>query len=199
MPTLRIDLATRVLNDDMSVQPVHPGARYAFYRTVLRRKALPVDVPFLEIEDGKGVPSAQAIAPMLERARQMRRGAPRPKPDTRTPRPPMDLERYSTALDLDVGAKGARTRLRNAANDILWGLPKGTLVVIPGRKNVDDAPLVELKSRTARRRQVNARGPYTGFPLTARNVRDVTRVPTLEVPGGDITNARTSNAIRPTG
>ena len=53
MPTLKIDLATRVLDDQMQVNLIHPGARYAFYDEVSQNSLLPVDLPFFDVPDGQ--------------------------------------------------------------------------------------------------------------------------------------------------
>ena len=131
LPTLKIDLATRIFDDQMQVQLIHSGARYAFYDAVSQNSVLPVDLPFLDIPNGRAVPDADQISPMLERAKVMRRWAKRPKSEARTLMPAQDLDHYRVGLNLGARAQGARTRLRNAAQKIFWDMPEGSLAVIP--------------------------------------------------------------------
>ncbi|WP_322889334.1 MULTISPECIES: hypothetical protein [unclassified Yoonia] len=183
----------------MEVNLIHPGARYAFYEDVSQRSLLPVDLPFLDVPDGQGLPEADQIAAMLERARVMRRWAKRPKSKARAPRPPENLDHYRTGQDFEAGAQGARTRLRNAANEILWELPEDSLVVIPERAITGKAVLAELGSRTANRVRVQGRGHYTGLNFLSRPVKIVSKVPMLTLPADVVAAARSTSAIQAIG
>lgn len=114
----------------MQVNLIHPGARYAFYNDISQSSLLPVDLPFFDIPNGRSVPDADQISPMLERARVIRRWAKRSKSEAHTPQPSRDLDFYRTGLNLHAGSQGARARLRNAAQKILWEMPESSLVVI---------------------------------------------------------------------
>ncbi|MCK0101978.1 hypothetical protein [Pseudohalocynthiibacter sp. F2068] len=196
MPILKIDLATRVLDDQMQVNLIHPGARYVFYDNVIQNSLLPVDLPFFDVPDGQPVPDADQIAPMLERARIMRRWAKRPKSEARTPRPSRDLDFYRTGLNLVAGAQGARTRLRNAAQEILWDMPESSLVVIPQKGISGKAVLAELGSQNAARSRVQGHGHYAGLEFLARSVTVVNKVPMLALPADVLGAARSTSAVQ---
>lgn len=195
MPTLKIDLSTRILSDDMKVYLVHPGAKYTFWETVLHQSILPTDVPYLTVEDGKGVPEAEIIAPMLERARTMRKWAKRPIAEADKPRPPMDLDYYRVGLDLEAGAQGARTRLRNSAQKILWSIPEGSLIVVPSQRITGSALLAEAGPREAARSTVAGHDHYHGMEFLARPLNNVRKVPMLALPGSVVASARSTSIV----
>ena|GEM_PF-6083852 len=199
MPTLVIDLATRVLNDQMQVNLIHPGARYAFYDNVGTDSLLPVDLPFLDIPDGMAVPDADAIAPVLERARIMRKWAKRPKSELGTPRPSRDLDHYRIGLNVEAGAQGARTRLRNAAQEILWEMPEGSLIVVPQKGISGKAVLAELGPRDTARSRVRGQGHYYGLEFLARPITVVNKVPMLALPADVLGAARSTSAVQKVG
>lgn len=199
MPTLKIDLATRVLDDQMQVNLIHPGARYTFYDAVSQFSVLPVDLPFFDIPDGRAVPEADKISPMLERARVMRRWAKRPKSEARTPMPAQDLDHYRVGLNLEAGAQGARTRLRNAAQQILWDMPESSLVVVPQKGITGQAILAELGAQNAPRPRVQGQEHYTGLSFLARPVKIVNKVPMLALPADVIGAARSTSAVQSIG
>lgn len=199
MPSVNIDLSTRILDDDMSVQLIHPGARYAFFDDVLNSGVLPVDVPYLQVADGRSLPAANNIAPMLERARLLRKWAKRPLSEAHTIRPSLDLDQYRVGLNMDPAAQGVRTRLRNAANDILWGLPEGTLAVIPSRRLGGNAILAEFGSLSAPRQIVNGTGHYFSLQFLARPMVNIKRIPMTSLPGEVLKNARSTSAVNEVG
>lgn len=195
MPTLKIDLSTRILSDDMKVYLVHPGARYTFYHTVLERQLLPVDVPYLELEDGKGVPQPAHIAPMLERARLMRKWAKRPLAESDKPRPPLDLDFYRAGLEAEAGAQGARTKLRNSAEKILWTIPEGSLIVIPAQRITEFALIAEAGPRDAIRETVVGTDQYHGMKFPTRQLSNLKKIPMLALPGSVVASARSTSII----
>lgn len=195
MPTVNIDLSTRILDDNMSVQLIHPGARYAFFDDVLNNGVLPVDVPYLQVADGLCLPAADDIAPMLERARLLRKWAKRPLAEEYAIRPSLDIDQYRVGLNMDPAAQGVRTRLRNAANDILWKLPEGTLAVIPSRRLGGNAILAEFGSRTAPRQIVNGTGHYFSLQFPARPMVNIKRIPMISLPGEVLKNARSTSVV----
>jgi len=71
---------------------MHPGARYSFFDDASNSGVLPVDVPYLQVADGRSLPAANNIAPMLERARLLRKWAKRPLSEAHTIRPSLDLD-----------------------------------------------------------------------------------------------------------
>ncbi|MFT5787403.1 MAG: hypothetical protein ACI9KK_002768 [Ascidiaceihabitans sp.] len=199
MPSVNIDLSTRILDDDMSVQLIHPGARYAFFDDVLNGGVLPVDVPYLQVADGRNLPAADDIAPMLERARLLRKWAKRPLSEANTIRPSLDIDQYRVGLNMDPAAQGVRTRLRNAANDILWGLPEGTLAVIPSRRLGGNAILAEFGSPTEPRQIVNGTGHYFSLQFSARPMVNIKSIPMTSLPGEVLKNARSTSVVNEVG
>lgn len=179
----------------MRVVFVHPGARYTFYRDVLEREVLPVDVPYLEIQDRVGVPEANEISPMLERARDMRRWAKRTKKEAHKRRPSMDLNYYRTGLNQEPAAQGVRTKLRNSAQKILWAVPKDSLVVVPSPRLAGDALLAEFERRKAPRQIVRGRNHYEGMEFLARPLRNLKKVPMLSLPSSVLASARSTRFI----
>lgn len=191
MCSLRIDLATTILDDDMNVYLVRPGARYGLFRTVLDHNALPADAPFLEVPDGVGITdSTVELNAQLERARQMRAWA-KKSPRNRGQRPTADLNSSSYRLGVEQSA-GVRTRIRNAANMILWEIPDNSLIVIPGSSLTGDAIMSIVGERTAARQMVPGYGHYRGLEFPGRPLTDVRTTPMLGLPSAVIGMARTS-------
>jgi len=100
---------------------------------------------------------------------------------------------------MDPAAQGVRTRLRNAANDILWGLPEGTLAVIPSRRLGGNAILAEFGSLSAPRQIVNGRGHYSSLQFLARPMVNIKRIPMTSLPGEVLKNARSTSAVNEVG
>lgn len=190
---LTIDLATRVLSDKMQVHLVRPGAGYAFYPLIMSQQVIPVDAPFLQLTDGKAVPPAGKIASELERARVLRIWANSSK-SSRGPRPSTGIEGYR--LDLaDPRRASTRTKIRNAAQKVLWTIPGGTLVVIPPRSLAGNAVLAEISSRKDPRVTVKGFGPNSGLSYPARSLRNLKLVPMRELPEQVIKSSRTVRVV----
>ena len=85
--------------------------------------------------------------------------------------PAQNLDHYRVGLNLKAGAKGARTRLRNAARKILWDMPEGSLVVIPQKGITGQAILAELGAPNAARDRVHGQDHYAGLTFLARPVK----------------------------
>ena len=132
---------------------------------------------------------------MLERAREMRKWAKRPQSEDAQPRPPMDLDHYRIGLNAESGAQGARTKLRNSAQQVLWTIPGGSLVVIPAQRITDSALLAELVSRKQPRQIVRGRDHYKGMDFLARPLRNLKKVPMLALPGSVVSSARSTRII----
>ena len=196
LSTLKIDIETRILDDQIQVYIIHPGARYAYYDIISQNSVLPVDLPFLNIQDGEAVPDASKISAMLERARIMRKWAKRPKSKMHIPRPTRDLDYYRSSLNIENEAQGVRTRLRNIAQEILWNIPEGNLVVIPQKKITGQAILAELGSPTADRSRVYGQDYYANLDFLARPIKIINKIPMLVLPSDVISAARSTSVIQ---
>lgn len=177
----------------MQVHLVRPGAGYAFNPIVRSEKVLPVDAPLLNLVDGKPVPQANKIASELERARVLRSWANSSK-SSRGPRPSTGIEGYRLDL-VDPSRAATRTRIRNAANQILWTIPGGTLVVIPPRSLADDAILAEIVSRKDPRVIVEGLGPNRKLSYPARRLKRLKSVPMRDLPEQVIKSSRTVRVV----
>ena len=183
---LVIDLNTRVLSEKMQVHLVRPGAKYNLMGVVKSQGVLPADAPFLTLEDGKGVPQASKLAPMLERARVFRAWSTAAK-SKRSPMMPTDIDLYRLGLD-DPSKSRMRTAIRNAAHQLLWSIPGGTLVVIPGSYLGANAVLAEIVSRKAPRHTVFGMNENKRIQYVARELRGLKLVPMRDLPE-DVTDA----------
>lgn len=190
---LTIDFATKILSDKMQVHLIRPGARYAFRPIVLEQSLLPADAPFLDLEDGKGVPAANKITSQLERARELRVWANASK-SSRGPRPSTSLETYKLDL-VDPSKAITRTKIRNAAQKVLWGVPGGTLVVIPPSTLSGDAILAEIVSRKAPRTVVSGVGLNSKLSYPARGLKNLKLFPMRDLPEQAIKSARTVRVV----
>ncbi len=190
---LTIDLNTRILSDKMQVHLVRPGAKYAFNPIVRAKSVLPTDAPLLQLEDGRPVPSASKIASQLERARVLRLWANSSK-SSRGPRPSTSIESYRLDL-VDPSRQATRTRIREAANQVLWTIPGGTLVVIPTRSLADDAVLAEIASRKDARVDVPGPGKNSVLTYPARKLINPKLVPMRELPIEVIKSSRTVRVV----
>ena len=177
----------------MQVHLVRPGAKYNLMSVIKSEEVLPADVPFLKIDNGKAVPAANKIGPMLERARVLRGWSTSPK----TKRPRMmstDLDHYRLDLE-DASASRVRSMLRNAANQVLWKVPGGTLVVVPGPHLGADAILAEIFPRKADRFVVNGAHENQKLEYLARGLRNLKRVPMRDLPVSVTDAARTVRVV----
>lgn len=190
---LTIDLATRILSEKMQVHLVRPGGGYSLYEIVLKEQALAADAPFLRIQDGSAVPAANKIASELERARVLRTWA-KQSTSSRGPRPSVGLESYRLDL-VDQTRAAQRTKIRNAANQILWKIPGGTLVVVPSRSLSGSAVLAEIESRKNPRIEVSGGGKYEKLLYPARRIRNLKLVPMVELPESVIESSRTVRVV----
>ena len=177
---IRIDLRTRTLPEEPDVFLVRPGASYHLYDSVRRSDAIAVDVPFLEVPNGQAVPAASEIQPMLERGRVLRNWAGQSE-SKRGPQPSRSLDSYRTFLD-DRGPKMARTKLRNAANTVLWDIPDNSLLFIPASTLGGRAILAEAGKRKAPRETVYGSGSRSRMVYLARPLVDVAEVPMRDLP-----------------
>lgn len=190
---LTIDLNTRILSEKMQVHLVRPGAKYAFFPIVRSEGVLPVDAPFLELQDGMDIPEASKIASQLERARVLRSWANSAK-SSRGPRPSTGIEGYRLDL-VDPSRRAMRTRIRDAARQILWTIPGGTLVVIPRRSLAEDAILAEIDSRFDPRPTVSGVGANSVLSYPSRRLRHLKSVPMRELPHEVIKSSRTVKVV----
>lgn len=190
---LVIDLKTRVLSEKMQVHLVRPGARYNLMGVVQSQGVLPADAPFLMVEDGKDVPTASKIAPMLERARVLRSWSTAAK----SKRPPMmttDIDHYRLGLQ-DASSARMRTMIRNSAHQLLWKIPGGTLVVIPGSYLGADAIMAEIYSRHQPRRTVWGEDENKKLQYLARELRGMKRAPMRDLPVSVTDAAKTVRVV----
>ena len=110
--------------------------------------------------------------------------------------PAQNLDHYRVGLNLKAGAKGARTRLRNAAQKILWDMPEGSLVVIPQKGITGQAILAELGAPNAARDRVHGQDHYAGLTFLARPVKILNRVSMLALPADALGAARSTRAVQ---
>lgn len=160
---------------------------------MLKHEALPVDAPFLSLEDGKKVPPAKSIAPQLERARVMRIWGRQAK-SSRSPKPSTDVDFYRVDL-IDPKRASTRTKIRNAANQVLWSIPGGTLVVVPSNTLGGNAILAEILPRKEPRVVVEGEGRASGLVYPARKLRGLKQVPMRYLPESVTDAARTVKVV----
>lgn len=192
-PSLKIDIATKILDERMKVHLVRPGARYALRDVVVRDSVLPVDAPLLAVEDGEPLPQTSQIAPDLERARVLRTWA-RQSQASRGPRPSLDIDFYRLDL-VDPSRAAVRTKIRNAANQVLWTIPGGTLVVIPSSSLAGNAILAEIAPRSEPRVSVKGTGARSGLTYPARKLSGLKKVPMRDLPISVTEAARTVKVV----
>lgn len=177
---IKIDLKTRTLPKEPNVFLVRPGASYHLYDQILDESAIAVDIPFLEVPDGRPVPEASKIQPMLERGRELRRWAAKPI-RTRGRQPTTSIDAYRTFLE-DQGPKMARTKLRNAANEVLWEIPDNSLLFIPASTLSGKAILAEAGLRTAPRKRMHGSGSRARMEYIGRPIVEPKLVPMRDLP-----------------
>lgn len=182
---ITVDLKTRTLPEEPNVFLVRPGASYHLYDQILDESAIAVDIPFLEVPDGRPIPEASEIQPMLERGRELRSWAAKSS-RTRGRQPSTSLDAYRTFLD-DRGPKMARTKLRNAANTVLWKIPDNSLLFIPASTLGGKAILAEAGRRSAPRRRMNGSGTRARMEYLGRPIVEPKLVPMRDLPS-DVTD-----------
>lgn len=190
---LKIDLATKMLDANVKVHLVRPGARYALRDIILENKALPADAPLLDIPDGLPIDAAEDLLPQMERARVLRAWLKSPLKEDQV-RPALDVDFYRTGLE-DNKTAGARTNILRNANEILWKLPENTLVVIPASSMYGNAILAEMASPTEDRLMVQGRGRARELLYPARRIYGLKLVSMRELPEAVTDIARTTRVV----
>lgn len=180
MQPLKIDLKTRTLVTVPQVYMVRPGQKYHLFDACIDNQVMIADAPFLSIADGHGVPVADKIAPMLERALAYRSWG-NESPKKRGQRPSEDLDHYRTFLSTP-GGKAKRTRLRNAADDVLYRIPDKSLIFIPAPSLSHFALLGEAGPRNIPRSVISGTGKRKKIQYPARKLERVKLVPMRDLP-----------------
>lgn len=180
MPTLKIDLKTRTLTATPSVYMVRPGQKYHLFETFADNAVMAADAPFLNLADGHGLPSPNSIESMLARALAFREWG-NASNKRRGPRPGEDLERHQNFLS-DQGDKAKRTRLRNAAQEVLWSIEDKSLIFVPAPNLSSYAILAEAGPRMAPRRMVAGVGKRETILYPARGIERIKMVAMRDLP-----------------
>jgi hypothetical protein len=180
MPILKIDLKTRTLMDAPSVYMVRPGQKYHLFETFVSNAVMAADAPFLNLADSLELPSPNSIESMLERALAFREWG-NASNRRRGPRPGGDLERHQNFLS-DQGGKAKRTRLRNAAQQILWTIEDKSLIFVPAPSLSGYAILAEAGPRVAPRLMVHGTGKRESISYPSRGIERIKMVAMRDLP-----------------
>lgn len=178
MRRIAIDLALKVLPKDHPVYMVRPGSGYQLYHQVMSSEAIAPDFPYLNVPDGTPPSEAAEFDAQISRAVAVRQWLKQPL-DDRGPRPSRKLDNYRLGHSDNTAT---RTRLRNAAQEILWNLPDGALVFIPSATLAGTGLTADLGKRTEPRITMEGDGnrnaiKYLGRPIHAMKRQSMRALP----------------------
>jgi len=134
---LEIDIATRVLGENEDIYVIRPGVNFSLYNDFQREHAVFLDFPDLAIDlnkrpDGK-VPLREAVVRSMAVREWHLSGAPADKEPSR------DLTAYSGK------AAGRRIgRYVGAIERLVYDLPVGTILLVPGPGYISDVYIGEI-------------------------------------------------------
>lgn len=169
MSHVAIDLALKVLPKDHPVYMVRPGSGYQLFDQIAAYGAIVPDFPYLKVADAKPPSAARELDAQISRAIAIRQWLRRPL-DERGPRPARNLDEYRLGHSDHTST---RTRLLNAAEQILWELPDDALVFIPSSTLAGTGITAVVGKRTAPRITILGDGNRNAITYLGRPIDDM--------------------------
>lgn len=174
--SIAVDLNTRILPSSHGVFMVRPGKNYHLYKSAKDFHVVAPDVPLLDIPNGERPIDQDNLDLQVRRGRAFRSWA--ESEETRSePLPETDLNQYTNVENLPH-----HNRFVNVVEEILWGLPEGSLSFIPDFSLASAAVFGELVGPKDSRQKITGGGRFSNFLYQGRKLRDVKPIPMRELP-----------------
>ena len=173
---ITVDIKTKMLPASHRIYMVRPGTGYHLLGPTTEHQAIAPDLAFLDIADGQRPRDFVDMKAQIARARSFAEWV---KTEERRAedRPSLDLTTYA--------AKEAPPRVamyQNTADQILFSLPKGSLIFIPHPDLTRDGMFGELADAGAPRVRFNGSSYRAEFQYLGRRLENVKHLPMRKLP-----------------
>lgn len=187
MPTIEIDLNTRIIPEDHEVFVVRPGKGYRLYEYFVDHQMILADLPFLDLKKGIAISDQPDLDRKIKRSRALRnwyRG--RQEGDE----PSRILDDYNVGpKDLSIG------QLRAVLVAYFEKLKQGDLVIVPPSAYAYPAYVGEVTGKGTDYVRQRAPRAYGQDPLTGREVAWLTQIEKRKLPDIVLDALEKPNAI----
>ncbi|MDR3500669.1 MAG: hypothetical protein P4L72_15750 [Parvibaculum sp.] len=169
MPTIEVDLRTKVLPQTTNVYVGRPGKEYRLYHQFTEGHVIGPELPGLDLQPGVPLAQQTLMDNRIRRSVRLRNwhGRGRPEDDV----PPTALEAYNGHL-----AANALGQYRSVVTGYFERVNAGDLVIIPPQSFSQDAVVGEFIGGPTDFESFNI-PRYVGHPLLVRRFRTVGRIP----------------------
>lgn len=173
---IQVDLNTKVLPTSHRVYMVRPGGGYHLRQAFSHNSAIAPDLAGLDIPNGIRPRDFDTIPAQIKRARAYAAWV--KTEETRAE----DMPSNNIATYVG-GEKAARMNMyRNTADEILYSLPKGTLIYVPNPNFTETAMFGELVGPDDDRIRFNGTGHHAQFQYLGRRLTNVKFLPMRKLP-----------------
>lgn len=184
-----VDLNTRVLPTGHRVFMVRPGSGYNLLKPFIDNQAIAPDLPFFDIPDGERPRDYSNVDDQIKRARAFAEWV---KTEETRSAPPPELELVNYAKE-DSPARVAM--YRNTADEILFGLPKGSLIFVPNPNLTESGLFGELAESEGKRISFFGTGHRSKFKYLGRKLNNAKLLPMRKLPPSFIDPMKRRNWI----
>jgi hypothetical protein len=167
MPTIEVDLRTRILPPDHQVLIARPGKEYRLYPFFTENHVIGPELPGLDLT--AGVPLPPDIDNRIKRSVRLRNWHERNRPMDHIP--PRNLQSYEGAYD-----QNRLGQYRGIVTGYFERAKKGDVVIISPKSFEQDAIIGELLGDPTEFESIRLQ-KFEGDPLTVRRYRQLARVP----------------------
>lgn len=171
-----VDLKTKILPQGHGVYMVRPGTGYHLLNAFNANQAIAPDLAFLDVPQGERPRDFDGMEAQVKRARAFADWV--QTEDSRAlPQPPRTLADYQ-----DTETPHRLAMYRNTADEILYSLPKGSLIFVPNPNFTQAAMVGELAGAEEDRITFNGTGYRGEFEYQGRRLHNVKMLPMRKLP-----------------
>lgn len=171
-----VDLKTKVLPQSHRIYMIRPGAAYHLLTAFSENSAVAPDLADLTIPDGERPRDFKGIDDQIKRARILAQWV-KTEETRNAATPPTLIDEYK---DMETPARVAM--YRNTADEILHGLPGGSLIYLPNPDFTKNAIFGELADAKSPRIVFNGKGYRANFTYLGRPLTNVKQIPMQKLP-----------------
>lgn len=158
---IQIDLRTRVIQPGEQVYILFPGEEHSLYQNIVKRSAIYLDLPGLDLGGAKTFAEVTQMKERLALSDRVRNWHKNNRPTEKTPSRELNDYRRTSATE-------RRELLTGAIERLYFQMKPGDLVVVPGPGHWTDVYIGEVVGRPA---AIRDQKNYPGEDIPARRVR----------------------------
>ncbi|GAA6198702.1 hypothetical protein NBRC116598_41470 [Pseudophaeobacter arcticus] len=171
-----VDLKTKVLPQNHGVYMVRPGTGYHLLGAFNGNRAIAPDLAFLDVLQDERPRDFEGLEAQVKRARAFAKWV--KTEETRAfPMPSKELDDYE-----EDETPNRLAMYRNTADEILFSLPKGSLIFVPNPNFTQRAMIGELAGADEERVKFNGTGHWGEFEYQGRRLHNVKMLPMRKLP-----------------